>query len=439
MKKVLFILLSLFFISFELGAMEESRKRKEPEKGEEREKGCPPQQPQQPPIKRRRLVSKPSQVKTLKEIATQKLIKTLPRIENYSEILESIPAEELKQEIKPKLISEWVQQSVFEETPLHKAQSTENIDKELAFGFDPNTKDRRGRTALNALIEKGFLDAAYYLVEKKGKDLDVTSPDIFGITPLQNAIEHEDEQLAESIFNILKQNQCAIKNEISNFNTTARSALTLAIRYMPRLAEKFLNEGAYNIHATNKYGQNALMFAAKYNSSLIKPLISARANVDARDKRGKTPLMYAAASNAEAIQPLIDAGANIIIEDKKNNPALYYAIRKHNLNAITALVGAGADPNKKGTLGALPLMLATVRDYVEGVKKLLELGADPNGKNNDGLDALTIAISHNHPEIVKLLLDNGAQTTQWAIEAANNKFEMQKILHEHFEKLFANQ
>jgi ankyrin repeat protein len=429
----------------------EERKRKEPEeeKGKEKEI-CP-----QPPLKRKRMARPP--VKTLREIAKQKFIEVLPEVENYSEILESIPAEEVKEEIKQNRVSGWIRQSGFEETLLHRAQSAEDIDKGLAFGFDPNTKDRRGRTALNALIEKGNLDAAFHLVTAKEKSLDVHSPDNSGITPLQNAIEHEDEQLAKNIFKILKQSPRVILDDIDSFNSTNWSAFTLAIRYMPKLAKKFLKKGAH-IYETNKYGEKPIMFAAKYTPSLIKPLIdtslsfddeelgnkknkngktplmyAAESNPDSteillqydkilkhineQDKEGKTALMYAAASNIKAVESLIGAGADINIEDKEGNTALYYAIEKSNLNAITLLIDAGVDPNQ---------------DSLEAVKKLLELGADPNGENNEGLNALTMAINHNQPEIVKVLLEHGAKVTDQSIEKAQSNVEIFNLITQNF-------
>ncbi len=452
-KNIFYITLPLFFISFELFSMEEKKES---------------------PAKKQKLEEKKIiPIKTLKEIAKQKFIEVIPELENVPELLESIPAEEVRQEIK----AEAQKKLPFDQTRLHNAKSAQEVENLLTLGVNPNLKDRRGRTVLNALIEKGFLNAALYLIEKEGKNLDVTSPDIFGITPLQNAIEHEDEKLAKSIFKILKQNSSEIRNEISNFNTTARSAFTLAIAYMPKLAKKFLKQGAY-MHQTNKYRQNPLMFAAKFNPSLIQPFIDSDSKkllfdseklVNSKDKEGKTPLMFAAESNPDSVEILLQNDAilkNIDAQDNKGRTALMYAVIKNNQKAIKSLIGAGANINIENKVGGTALLYAALyspkaikylikaganpndpdkngsfilpyiieQNSLEEVKKFLKFGGDPNVQDHKGIDALSLAILKNNSEMVKLLLAKGAKITKDALQRASFYPEIQELLNEHLKK-----
>ncbi len=473
MKKLFFILLFLFFISFELCSMEESRKRKQPE---EEEKGCLLQkQPQQPPIKRRRVSTKPPQIKTLKEIAKQKFIEVIPELENVPELLESIPAEEVRQAIK----AEAQKKLCFEETRLHNATSEQEVENLLTLGVDPNLKDRSGKTALNALIDKGHLNAAFhlvsialtaipyqtipleklteenihhliksYLLATQGNGLDVSSPDEYAVTPLQRAIQKQDLDLVNLIIEILQEQKKlkAKKDEAKGYylflpqeakniklpaalNTTNKiewSAFTLAIRYMPELIDNFISLGA-SVNEKNQYGEAPLMFAATYNPSLIPTLIKARANIHAKNKKGETALMLAAQNNTEAVQLLIDAGANINIKDLDNETALYHAAR-FNPNTIEPLIKAGVNPNEKGTNGETPLLAAVSQGSSEAVKKLLEFGADPNGKNNEGLDALTMAIAQDQSNIVKVLLEHGAEITEKTLALAARNREIKELI-----------
>ncbi len=467
MKNFIFYgIFALLFMSGEVHAMEE-RKRKEPEK-EEPAQTRP--ELQQPPIKRRRIISKPTKVKTLKEISKQKFIEVAPEVENLSELLASIPAEELRQQIK----AEFQKRLPFEETRLHNARSEQEIENLLILGVNPNLQDRSAKTALNALIDKGHLDAAFHLVsiaheaipyqniplEKLEKDesikpiikalliatqgngLDVSTPDVYKVTPLQRAIQHEDLELAVEIIEILKQQQKI--DSIYDVNLADMTALTLAILYLPQLittfkelgidltikdeagnpsllflavkndkadAIKYLINAGIDINEKNNDGISALMGAASNNSPLIKLLLEngadpnamnnnggtvlmfarlhpevikllldAGAQINKQDIFGNTTLIHAIVDNIESAKLLINAGANIALEDQEGKTALFIAATE-NPSAIEPLIKAGADPNKPNSKGKLPLFTAAKRGALEGVKKLLEFGANPNKKS----------------------------------------------------------
>lgn len=470
--KNIFLLGSLLVVMSHvvMHAMEEQQqpqKRKiaeveEVEKEKETEKEYP--LTQQPPPKRRRRISptKPVGMKSLKEISKQTFIENIPNLENFPEAFESIPAEQLKEEMR--IAAQ--QRLPFEETKLHNAQDEQTVDNLLALGVDPNIKDRDGRTALNALIDKGFLDAAFRLATIKGKNLDVHTPDERGITPLARAIKREDIELAELIIEILQ-----AQDRISSIYNPYSPIFVLAIRYMPALIPQLahldpsrtnkLDEGMddrtplmiaaqYNAdsikplidaranpHTTNKNGNTALHFAAQYNSSAIKPLIDAGAKPNERNKNGFTPLMLAVQHNSEAIQPLIAAHADPDATDNRGWTPLMGAILSHP-KSIEPLIAGGANLNARDNRGWTPLMLAVI-NYPKAIKPILDAGANPNFQTDSGQTALSQAIDNDNLEAVRLLLEAGAIVTQKAVELANNNFEMQKLLAEHFEKLFTQQ
>lgn len=65
----------------------------------------------------------------------------------------------------------------------------------------------------------------------------------------------------------------------------------------------------------------------------------------------------------------------------------------------------------RGFQGETPLKIAVVRDDVQTVTDLLEAGADPNLPSEDEQTPLHHAASHGHLEIIRLLLAHGALTT----------------------------
>ncbi len=315
MKKLFFILLSLFFISFELCAMEgqqeeyqkESRKRKEPEKEKEQEQEnvC-----QQLRIKRRRTT-----VPSLRQIAAEKIAEIAPEIEELSEFIESIPEEELKHEIR-----EAAQQELpFAPTRLHNAQTEKEIETALTLGFDPNIKDRSGKTAINSLIYNEHDNEALHLInlinEKGGLlNLDVSTPDNDVFTPLQRAILHKNLELAKRIISILqKQNKL---DSINNINNQKESALTLAIQHLPELVELLIKLGA-NPNTTSYW---TCPYSKKINSITTSQAAAIAINNN----------------NANALKLLINAGAiiplgsrNRVMREKDKYPELWEIVNEY--------------------------------------------------------------------------------------------------------------
>lgn len=100
------------------------------------------------------------------------------------------------------------------------------LNRELDLGIDKPDEDKKiplneiniyGQTAFNELIERGILDGAEHLLETFGKELDVSKPDIQGVTPLQGAVKQKDIGLAEAIIKIfIEQRKANLINTVNN-------------------------------------------------------------------------------------------------------------------------------------------------------------------------------------------------------------------------------
>lgn len=107
----------------------------------------------------------------------------------------------------------------------------------------------------------------------------------------------------------------------------------------------------------------------------IRHLISIGVPVNGKDRYGNTPLHYAArAKNVEAMKALLDAGANIDAVNRDGvTPLRQLLLRKpDNLEAVELLLAHGADMHQRYENGA------TVKEYVQITanvqdRKLLEL------------------------------------------------------------------
>ncbi|KAK6523143.1 hypothetical protein TWF694_006038 [Orbilia ellipsospora] len=144
---------------------------------------------------------------------------------------------------------------------------------------------------------------------------------------------------------------------------------------------------------------NPLQAAAKYSSSLLKPLIDAGADVNAFSPTSRfgTALHVAAyAHDCEAIAILLNHGAKIDFVSSKYGGVIQAAAKRDTISsggwiegeqsvrAMQLLQSRGAAVNVSGGRYGNALQLAAKCDNLEGVKWLLSHGADPHSKGRWG-------------------------------------------------------
>jgi hypothetical protein len=149
-------------------------------------------------------------------------------------------------------------------------------------------------------------------------------------------------------------------------------------------------------------GRTALLLAANdaddASPGLIRLLLDAGADVDARDRAGSTALMLAAdRAGADVVRELLSREAQAGLEDERGFTALDYVLLPRSgvasLDAIDALVKAGADVNHRDKNGWTPLMHASRWGPVEAIPLLLVSGANSGTVSHDGWSAFTVALA----------------------------------------------
>ena len=142
-----------------------------------------------------------------------------------------------------------------------------------------------------------------------------------------------------------------------------------------------------------------LDIAKEASEAEIIEAIHGGANVNARDSCGSTALICAAKKGyLEAVKALIEAGAHLSWE------ALMFAAEYGHVDIINYLIKAGDDlqAERKGWA----LMLAAKNGHVEAVNALIRAGASL--KNPDGWTALMYAEEKGHAEVINALIEAGA-------------------------------
>jgi ankyrin repeat protein len=168
------------------------------------------------------------------------------------------------------------------------------------------------------------------------------------------------------------------------------------------------------------------------------PMIHAMVNskgVKFKDKHATTPLHYAAANGSvEALRAILNAGADVNAQNDFGATPLMWAVTEPE--KVRLLVAAQADVNAKSKMGRTALYLAAANDgssatvryllehgaKVEGqgvvaaaaandlasVRLLVEKGAPIDGRDNFGRTSLMIAAGNGNLKAIEFLLSKGA-------------------------------
>ena len=284
-----------------------------------------------------------------------------------------------------------------------------------------NGKDLR---TANAAMQ-GDRDSIRTLLQQKA---DVNAAQGDGMTALHWAAFKDDVEMAQML----------LKAGANVKAATRIGALTPLIMACtngsPAMISVLLAAGADANAANEINGATPLMTAAQAgNPDALKVLLDHGAAANAKETaNNETALMFAAAADRAAVikvlaehgadlkattkvislsgRPLYDDNGNLI-PPKAVAPsavptgnsaaatvmggmtALLFAARDGQLNAVRALIDAGADVNEVSAGDKTsPIVMAITNTHYEVGKYLLDHGADPNIANNDGLEALYATI-----------------------------------------------
>ena len=273
--------------------------------------------------------------------------------------------------------------------------------------------------------------------------------------------KHKQEKVLELIENGADVN---IKD-----NRDGYFALMITAEHMPNVVPMLIDAGA-EVNATANFGWTALIYACWWsNPEAVLSLLNNGANPNVQNGRGSTALMFICSNNTkpikllkepdnnyrimlinenknnlEIVSSLLDAGADPDLQNSNGWTALMMACQKKygsnvyltvqykspykaflqntqvDKEIIALLINAEADLNLRSYNGSTALMFALSRDGEDShtiVEMLLQAGADVNIRDSNYRTALTIACKYN-PETVQILLDAGAEVDAKTLKKA---------------------
>lgn len=125
----------------------------------------------------------------------------------------------------------------------------------------------------------------------------------------------------------------------------------------------------------------------------------------------ESPLALAAKNrDTAAVLSLLSEGvADVVATDNETMTALHWAAYWNDLEAVEALLDAGARANVSNRYGVTPLHEAVTLGSEAVTRRLLDAGADPNAGYGAGETPVMIAARTGHVDTLALLLDHGGE------------------------------
>ena len=316
------------------------------------------------------------------------------------------------------------------ETPLMTAARTGSarvVQLLLARGANPNANDTRTKhTALMLAIAEGHIDIVRTLVDAGA---DVHAKSAGGFTPLLFAARHGSRASSEILL--------AAGAKVDDAAPDGSTPLAIAVGSGREETALFLLErGANPRH--DVLGYTPLHAAASKNALQVAQALVARgANVDALLTRAPGTVFGRTDGAGTDVRPAVEAGGDAPAGRRPRNPlagatAFFIAARLVNVAMMQLLLDAGANPNAALPNGTTPLMVASGLTQVQGqrarrgdvsqfytnwndsdgleaVTFLIGRGADVNTANAAGQSALHAAAYMGGNSIVRALVERGAR------------------------------
>jgi len=314
---------------------------------------------------------------------------------------------------------------VQQQTPLHKAAAAGQLVVArflLDNGAEVDPRDGQGQTPLIKAACCGHKSMVELLLSHKAN---IEAADNTGGTALHWAAAKGFRAVAETLLDHGAQVNAKDNSAATPLNMAAACGFKA-------VAELLLDKGADPDPVASNWGTPLHGAASPNDRAMAELLLAHKANPNAGDGSGLTPLHIAAQQDSMLVAELLLAhGAEVNAKDNVGWTPLDDAVANAHPAMAALFLKGGADPNTRfdvvrmnrsdewpsvrrapasGTSmrGYTPLLVATHDGQIEIMSALLAAKADPNAKTEAGLCPVFEAVFRNNPAALKLLLASGA-------------------------------
>lgn len=316
---------------------------------------------------------------------------------------------------------------------IDRGANTKQIWQLLKDGASPYIADDKGRTPVDAAMERRAYDTVKYLMSAGAKppayDGDPNGPPVYTGNN-QTFFDELQRQTALTYFIKQGNNFPIIFTLICNgagVNLRDKNGvypLQAAVdRGWPYVATQLIKEGAWrnpenpdiNEVVDKRTGMTRLMLLILEgrDGNAVKKILQDGADANKADHNGVTPLALARAINWGFVEEqLIAHGAKEATFPDPNqmcgdNTLLGYALsyQSCHTNYIYGLLDIGADPDMPDDSGKTALHWAAVFGKTELFKEMLAMGTDLNKADKEGLKPLHYACMNGNTDIAAIILD----------------------------------
>ncbi|KAI5090887.1 ankyrin repeat and SOCS box protein 2-like, partial [Silurus meridionalis] len=293
------------------------------------------------------------------------------------------------------------------QTPLLLAVSHRHLDCVhylLEKGADPNLANKQGETPLYKACEKGTEEAVGLLLRYGAL---TTRASVQGTTPLHEAVPRKNVEMCKMLLQARANLNAKNIYGIDPLFTAAECGAAEVLSFL-------LMKGA-DINTKADDGASALFEASKNgHSEVVEILLSKGADVNKSNNAGLLPIHIAAKNGHDGVVAMLIPRTSRAKLKQCGISPLHLAAERNRDNVLEILINAGLDVNFRLSDDwskmyedhrSTALYCAVCNSNVEGVTMLLEAGANPN---LDFFNPLLVAVRKGCMEMVKLLVSYGA-------------------------------
>lgn len=280
-------------------------------------------------------------------------------------------------------------------SPLHFAASRSNkeaLDILIERGVDLDPVDSSRRTPLALAVLNGDREVVEMLLEAGAKARTVQGQDA-----LIFAIDSEKDDLIPLLLE--NSEKFRLEREIARllFLQAVSHDRLEAARLMLDIAKVRLDRKVEDIHI-------ALLASQSASVDMLEMLRQAGMVVDVVADNGNRPIHIAAAENPQVIPWLLQHGQDPDSQSSEGRTPLLNAVAVGNMEAVSLLLEAGADPNVHFKDKHI-IEWATAMARREAVSALVKSGAHCDFDPSRAIAALENAFRYDMPEVFSLTLD----------------------------------